>query len=79
MGKILERMVNQRLLWISESQDLFDLKQDAYRPGRMCTQSILRLVQSVFESWQEGKTTVAVVMDFDSCYERIWRSGFFVK
>ena len=79
VGKILERMVNQRLLWISESQDLFDLKQDAYRPGRMCTQSILRLVQSVFESWQEGKTTVAVVMDFDSCYERIWRSGLLCK
>ena len=47
--------------------------QNAYRKQKSCVQTLQLNLGS------KKQHTVLVVMDFDSCYERIWRAGLMHK
>ncbi len=79
IGKVMERIANGRLIWKAEVDSLFDPLQDAYRKMHMCTNTVLRLTQSVHNAWNADNIVGVVVMDYESCYERIWRAGLIVK
>lgn len=43
VGKILERMVNDRLMWWLEHNKLLDDTQNGFRKGRSCCDNLTRL------------------------------------
>ena len=46
---------------------------------KSCVQSMVRLCNSVSEARNKKQRTILTVMDFESCYERIWRAGLLRK
>ncbi|KAI8519285.1 hypothetical protein Bbelb_025420 [Branchiostoma belcheri] len=79
ISKLLQRIISNRLVWLLEAKEKLADTQDAYRKQRTCTQTVLRMVQDIQEAWQSGESVVLVVMDLESCYERIWRESLILK
>ena len=79
LGKVFERIVTRRLVWKLEVEQGIAATQCAYRKQRSCVQSVLRFTNSVSEAKSKKQNTVITVMDFESCYERIWRAGLLHK
>jgi len=79
VGKLFERVIKTRLTWKLESEGSIANTQYAYRKQKSCTQTVLRIVNSISEAEKEKKQPVLVMMDYESCYERIWRAGLLKK
>ena len=75
IGKVMERVVCKRLVWKLEVEGGVASTQYAYRRQKSCVQTMLRICNSISESRNRKEYTVQTVMDFESCYERVWRAG----
>ena len=79
IGKLAERMVNNRLYCWLESNQLLDNTQAGFRKGCRAEDQLFRLTQSAIDGFQEGKSTVAVFIDLQQAYDRVWRKGLLIK
>ena len=73
IGKVMERVVCNRLVWTLEVDGGIATAQTAYRKQKSCTRTMVRLCNSITEAKNREQHTV-LVMNFESCYERIWRA-----
>lgn len=44
MGKILERVINNRMIWWIESKNIVDPKQRGFRKGKGCLENLTEVV-----------------------------------
>ena len=79
IGKIMERVLCNRLVWKLEVENGIAKSQNAYRKQKSCTQTMVRICNSISEAKLRKENTILTVMDFESCYERIWRAGLLKK
>ena len=79
LGKLAERMVNARLYWWLESNHLLQNTQAGFRKGSRTEDQLFRFVQRTIDGFQEGKNTVAVFVDLQQAYDRVWRKGLLIK
>ena len=79
IGKVMERVICNRLIWKLEVEQGIAKTQFAYRKQKLCIQTLLRIINSVSEARNRKENSVLTVMDFESCYERIWRAGLLKK
>ena len=79
IGKVIERVINKRLVWKLGEEEGVAKTQFAFRKQKSCVQTVLRMCNSVSEARNKNENTVVTVMDFESCYERIWRAGLLKK
>ncbi|XP_045162028.2 uncharacterized protein LOC123526843 [Mercenaria mercenaria] len=79
IGKIMERIVKNRLTWRIEVEGGIAATQYAYRKNKSCTQTVLRIVNLVEEAHNNDEKITLVLMDYESCFERIWRAGLMKK
>jgi hypothetical protein len=66
--KMMERMINSRLTWFLESQNLLSLLQSGFRKKRGTIDNIERLENSIKKSLNNGKFTIAVMLDLEKAY-----------
>ena len=71
LGKLLERIINNRLRWRLEKNNLLDQNQFGFRPGRSTVDAILRLTEAIYAGFHNKKVTVAVMVDFEAAFDRI--------
>ena len=79
VGKVMERVITCRLVWKLEVDGGVAETQNAFRRQKSCVQSVLRVTNSMSEAKAKKESTVLAVMDYESCYERIWRAGLLHK
>ena len=79
IGKVMERVICKRLTWKLEVDGGLAATQYAYRKQNFCVQSMVCLCNSVTEARNKKQHTILTVMDFESCYERIWKAGLLRK
>ncbi|MCW4261357.1 MAG: reverse transcriptase domain-containing protein [Candidatus Thiodiazotropha endolucinida] len=79
IGKVMERIVCSRLVWKLEIDKGVADTQYAYRKQKSCVQTMIRVCNSISEARNRKENTVVSVMDYESCYERIWRAGLLKK
>lgn len=79
VGKLMERVITYRLVWKLEVEGGFASTQNAYRKQKSCVQSVLRIANSLSEARIKKENSVLTIMDYESCYERIWRAGLLYK
>ena len=73
--KALERMVNDRLYYLAESQGWFHPAQAGFRKGRGCDDQIARVIQEIQDGFQHSpfKRSVIVLLDFSKAYDTVWK------
>jgi hypothetical protein len=71
LSKILERIINRRLQWTLERQQLINHFQSGFRRRRGTTDNITYLTDEIQKSFIEHKQTVAIFIDIKKAYDTI--------
>lgn len=79
VGKVLERLINRRLMWHLESNNLLSPTQTGYRRHRSTEDQLALLAQEVENGFQEKKKTLAVFFDLTQAFDKVWRKGLLLK
>ena len=79
ISKTMERMVNARLYHSLKEGELLDENQAGFRRFRATSDQLIHFTQSVINAWQERQHTVAVFVDLQQAYDRVWRTGLLLK
>ena len=79
ISKLAERMLNNRLYWWLESTNSLNNFQAGFRKGARTEDQLFLLTQSMKDGFQLGKSTVAVFVDLQQAYDKVWRKGLLLK
>ena len=71
--KLMERMVNSRLVWFLESNKYISQVQSGFRSNRNTTDCLLQLSSDIEQSIIENKHTIAIFYDLEKAYDKAWR------
>ena len=73
--KVMERMVNDRLVWILESRRLLTNVQCGFRKQRSAVDHLVTLSTFIMNNFLRKRQTVAVFFDLEKAYDTCWRAG----
>ena len=79
LGKIAERMINNRLYWWLETSGHLSSSQAGFRAGYRTEDQLFRLSQKIIDGFQNKHHTTAVFVDLKQAYDRVWRKGLLLK
>lgn len=79
MGKTLERMVNDRMVFFLESRGLIHNYQSGFRKGRSTMDPIIALEDAVRRAQVNKESVAAVYFDIERAYDMLWREGLLIK
>ena len=73
--KTLERMINKRLVWFLESNNLITKLQSGFRAERSTNDNLVRLETFIRDAFIKREHVVAVFFDLEKAYDTTWRYG----
>ena len=73
--KTLERMINKRLVWYLESNNLITKLQSGLRAERSTNDNLVRLETFIRDAFIKREHVVAVFFDLEKAYDTTWRYG----
>ena len=73
--KTLERMINKRLVWYLESNNLITKLQSGFRAERSTNDNLVRLETFIRNAFIKREHVVAVFFDLEKAYDTTWRYG----
>ena len=73
--KIMERMINDRLVWYLEKHKLLTPVQCGFRKNRSTTDHLVRLETFVREAFIQRQHAVVVFFDLERAYDTTWKYG----
>ena len=81
VGKLLEKMVADRMLHILEDRNVLNDSQAGFRPGRCTTDQVLKLIQQASDQMHstDNPRTMATFFDYEKAYDKVWRDGLLFK
>ena len=62
-----------------EGNGLMDAEQEGFRKKHSTVNAVLRLIQSIFNGFEDKKCTAAIFVDLKGAFDNIWREGLIVK
>ena len=83
LGKLLEKIIADRLSSWMEEKNLFNECQAGFRQDRCTTDQVWKLVQQATDKIQtkrdSGLATLVTFFDFERAYDKVWREGLISK
>jgi len=73
--KLMERMINNRLVWFLERNKLISPLQCGFRKQRSTTDHLVRLESFIREAFIPRQHAVAVFFDLEKAYDCTWKYG----
>ena len=77
--KLFEKMINVRLMWYLETNELLNPNQAGFRKNRSTTDPIVQLVCDIENAIARRDHTIAVFFDLEKAYDMAWRYGIIAK
>ena len=77
--KLMERLVNLRLAWFLESQNILTPAQCGFRRNRSTVDHLVTLDTVVRLAFKERRHVGAVFFDLEGAYDTTWRHGILLK
>ena len=75
LGKIMEKMVNTRLIWYLERKGILSPAQSGFRQMRSTTDALIQLESSICEAFASKHHHITVFFDIEKAYDTVWRHG----
>jgi ribonuclease HI len=75
MGKVLEKMINSRLMYYIEKNNCLSKYQSGFRRGRSSIDNALDLESKIRNAFIRKNHLVAIFFDIEKAYDRTWRYG----
>ena len=79
VGKTMERIVNTRLMWYLETEDILSEEQAGFRQFRCTEDQATYLAQEIEDAFQEQKVLFATWIDLQKAFDKVWTDGLLVK
>jgi len=73
--KIMEQMINDRLVWYLEKHKLLSSVQCGFRKNRSTTDHLVCLETFIREAFVQRQSAVAVLFDLEKAYDTTWKYG----
>ena len=73
--KVLERMINTRLIWYLEKSGMLDKSQCALRKHRSTTDHLVSLERYLRDAFAQRQQAVGLFFDLEKAYETTWQYG----
>ena len=73
--KLMEKMVNARLVWYLEKNGLLSPFQYGFRKNRSTLDPLLRLSNQIQQGFALKRQTIGVFFDLEKAYDTTWRQG----
>lgn len=77
--KLLEKLVNNRLIWYLETNTLLNNAQTGFRKSKSTLDQIMKLQDKINKFNNCRGFTVGVFLDFEKAYDMLWRNGLLYK
>ena len=77
--KILEKIITDRLEVHIEGNRIVDVEQVGFRKKHSTTNTVMHLVQSIFNGFEKDMHTAAIFTDLKRAYDTIWREVLVYK
>ena len=78
-GKLLERLIEQRLRRWMIKEDLIDEEQEGFCEGKSTTRYLYRLCAMIRNSKLKNKVGILLLADFEKAYGSVWVDGILYK
>lgn len=79
IGKLMERLVNNRLVWYLEEKKLISPEQAAFRTDRSTEDQVTYVSQAIEDSFQNKENTITVWVDLEKAFDKVWKEGLKLK
>ena len=73
--KLMEKLVNKRLMWILENEKLLSTLQCGFRRNRSTMDHLVRLESFIRNAFIRGEHMVAVFFDLEKAFDTTWKNG----
>jgi hypothetical protein len=70
--KILERIINKRLCWFLESNDLLSFYQAGFRKNRSTADNLAFFESHIMESFCNNNFLLSIFFDIEKAYDTTW-------
>ena len=77
--KLMEKMVNTRLMWYLERNSMLSPYQCGFRKMHSTTDTLIRLETSICEAFASKNHHLTVFFDLEKAYDTTWRFGILKK
>ena len=77
--KILERIINVRLLWHLETENILVPEQAGFRQFRSTEDQATYLAQEIEDAFQAKEVLLASWIDLQKAFDKVWKDGLLVK
>lgn len=71
--KLLEKIINKRLIWYLEKNKILSKHQSGFRQTRSTTDSLLTLETNICDAIANNNHLAAVSLDIEKAYDMVWR------
>ena len=79
LGKVVERIINWRLISFLEERQILSPTQTGYRKHKSTEDQLALIAQEVKNAFQEKKKVVSVFFDLTKAFDKVWREGLLLK
>lgn len=79
MGKLMEKMVNFRLTWYLEKNNILNSVQCGFRQNRSTSDHLTNLTNEIQLAFHEKQHLIAVFFDLEKAYDTTWRRNILNK
>jgi hypothetical protein len=73
--KLMERIINSRLMWHLEEKRLLLPQQAGFRKYMSTEDQVATIAQGIDDAFQEESQTVAVWVDMEKAFDKVWHDG----
>jgi ribonuclease HI len=77
--KLFEKIVNNRLIFFCEKNEILPSVQAGFRKGRSTTDHLVKLTNQIKKQFSRKKSTLATFFDVRKAYDSVWHSRLLYK
>ncbi|PVD22166.1 hypothetical protein C0Q70_17971 [Pomacea canaliculata] len=79
VGKLMERLINTRLSWHLEKNNILTPEQAGFRQHRSTEDQVAYIAQKIEDGYQDKKHTLTVWIDMEKAFDKVWKDGLRLK
>ena len=78
-GKILEKIIFDKVYSFINSNNLFSKSQSGFRPNDSNIYQLISITCSIYKSFENSDETRAVFLDISKAFDKVWHEGVIHK
>ena len=79
IGKLMERMINTRLIWYLESNGIISPEQAGFRQHHSTEDQVTYIAQKIEDGFQDKRQTLTIWLDMEKAFDKVWKDGLKLK